>query len=178
MRVAPTLTATAALALLAACGDTTPADQVEAVPMDAALAELEPRDDPLPEVPDEALTEIDFAGTYVRQNAAGTERLTLDPLVDNYEYVPSDGDEQTGSFSRMDDNRRIMIEDLGGRTAYFAIAENAIFRLPDADATADEISVAGQWRRDATVQARDIIIAEEGAEPDPAEAAGADQAVE
>ncbi len=177
MRAAPFLTA-AACALLAACGDTTPADQAEAVPMDAELAELEPRGDPLPVVPDEALTEVDFAGTYVRTDASGVSRLSLDPLVDNYEYVPSDGEEQTGRFTRMEDNRRILIEDLGGRAAYFAVAENAIFRLPSATSTADEISVAGQWERDVTIAARDIIIAEEGAEPDPAETAGAAEAVE
>lgn len=154
MRSPIMLAAIAPLALLAACGRTTPADQTEALPMDNEVAKLEMAAEPLPEVPENALDRIDFAGTYTREDSEGTERLTLDSAANTYEYTAPDGTTSSGSFIRLEDNRRIEIEDLDGEPGYFAIADGAVFRLGDADTSPDQITVTGQYRRDTSFGTR------------------------
>ncbi len=150
MRTFLTLAAAAPLALLAGCGETTPADESRAVPMDTQVPGLdEVAADPLPDVPQNALDEIQFAGTYSREAEEGTERLALDAADDTYTYTAPDGTVSTGSYTRMDDNRRLELEDIGGQPAYFSVADGAIFRLGSADASADQITVSSQFRRDA-----------------------------
>ncbi len=158
MRTFIALTAAAPLAMLAACGETTPADELTPEPMDAEIAALD-RPEPviegaLPQVPENALEEVEFAGTYSREGDAGTERLTLDPADDTFEYTAADGTVSRGSYTRMDDNRRLSIEDFDGQTAYFSVAEGSLFRLDGADTPADQITVTGQYRRDNTTAAQ------------------------
>lgn len=141
------LTASAPLALLVACGETTPVEETEIVPMDAEVAELDMSAEPLPEVPENALDEVDFAGTYMREGAEGIERLTLYPADDRYEYAGADGRVTSGSFTRLEDNRRLSIEDFDGQAAYFSVADGSIYRLADADTPVDQITVAAQYRR-------------------------------
>ena len=136
------------LALLAACGETTPADQTEVAPMDAEVAELDMATEALPEVPENALDEVDFGGAYVREGGEGNERLTLNPAEDTYEYAAPDGTVSSGSFTRMDDNRRLAIEDFAGEAAYFSVADGAIYRLDAADTPPDEITVTARYQRD------------------------------
>ncbi len=163
----PALAITAAAALLAGCGNTTPADEVQAVPMNTRISDLDPDTDLLPEVPQDALDEVDFGGTYVRQAAEGMERISFDPLAGTYRYVAPSGAESTGAFQRMADNRRIQIKDMDGESAYFGVAEGAVYRLADADTRADQISAAMQYRRDPTATGQAIIL--ENGEEEPAQ---------
>ena len=155
MRTFITLAAAAPLALLAACGETTPADQVAVEPMDAEVAELDMSTEPLPEVPQDSLNSVNYAGTYSREGDGGTERLTLNADDDSYEYTAPDGTVRSGSYTRMDDNRRLAIEDFGGQAAYFSIADGSIYRLDDVDTPADRITVTQQYRRDDTSPAQE-----------------------
>lgn len=150
MRARVTLAFTAPLALLAGCGETTPADESRVVPMDTQVPGLdEIAADPLPDVPQNALDQIQFAGTYSREAEDGAERLALDAAADTYTYTAPDGTVSTGSYRRMADNRRIELENIGGEPAYFSVADGAIFRLGSPDASADQITVSSQFRRDA-----------------------------
>lgn len=143
-----TLTAAAPLALLAACGETTPADQSKPAPMEAEVAELDMASEALPAVPENALDQVDYAGTYTRDGDEGRERLTLNSQDNTYEYSGPDGSVTTGSYTRMDDNRRLAIEDFNGQAAYFSVANGSIYRLTDANTPPDEITVTAQYRRD------------------------------
>jgi hypothetical protein len=157
MRTFITLTAAAPLALLAACGETTSADESRPEPMEievAALEQAEPQADPLPSVPENALAEVDFGGTYARESADGTERLTLNPEDDSYEYTAPNGTVSRGSYTRLEDNRRLAIEDFAGEPAYFSIAEGSIFRLDAEDTPPNQITVTGQYQRDNTTAAQ------------------------
>ena len=148
MRPLILLTAAVSLTLLTACGKTTPADEVAVAPMDAKVAELDMSADPLAEVPENALNQIDYAGTYTRDSDLGSERLTLDPAEDSFEYTAPNGTVSRGSYTRMDDNKRLSFEDLDGRPAYFSVAEGSIYRLDDIDTPPDRISVTSQYLRD------------------------------
>lgn len=148
MRFSPYLAVAAPLALLAACGRSTPADEANAVPMRPDVAELDAGAELLPNVPEDALESVDFAGAYTREAAGGTERMQLDPEADTWEFTAPDGTVTSGSFTRMGDNRRLAIEDFEGQAAFFSVAEGSIFRLADADTPPDEITVTSRYRRD------------------------------
>lgn len=148
MRSLIVLTAAAPLALLAGCGDSTPAENAEPTPMPTdSIAAAEP--EPMPTVPADALANVDYSGAYTQSEDNGsTGRLTLNADSDSYDYTAADGSETSGNYTEMDDGRRIMIEDFDGRPAYFAIADGAIYRLPEADSSPDDITVTGMYRRD------------------------------
>lgn len=134
-------------ALLAACGESTPVDQVEPEPMEAmGLEAAEPA--ALEAIPENALETVDFAGDYTMTGLDGSvSTITLNPDDDSYEYTAGDGTASSGNFTRMDDGRRIVIEDFDGGPGYFAIADGAIYHLPDAETGVDQITVAGMYER-------------------------------
>lgn len=155
MRHPISFTAAAPLALLAACGESTPVEETEVVPMENEVTELDIAGEALPEVPENALDEVDFSGTYIREAAGGLERLTLNTDDDTYEYVAPDGTQTSGSFARMEDNRRIALEDLDNETVYFSVAEGSIYRLSNAESPADLVSVASQYLREEAAPAEE-----------------------
>ncbi len=147
MRKVIILAAAVPFFMLAACGDSTPAEQADPEPANTmGLATPEPA--AMPEVPDNSLSSVDFAGTYTMTGLDGSlSSITLKPDDDSYEFTAGDGTKSSGKFQRMDDGRRIMIEDFDGRAGYFAIADGAIYRLPDADTGVDQITVTGMYAR-------------------------------
>ena len=147
----PTRLALAApLALaLAACGDTTEVDDSMAetaeveIPADVTLPTVPVE---YPEVPVDARTTVDYAGTY-ELRAADDEISTIVLREDTYTWRAPDGVETSGSFTWGPENDRILIEREGETQAY-AVAENVLYRLPSADAAADgERSEETTWRR-------------------------------
>lgn len=139
--------AVAPLALLGACGESTPVEEVEAEPMEAAL-EQEPADNE--EIGAVDLGEYDYSGEYRMQGEGGeTESLTINADDSTYSYTGPDGETRTGTYTLMDDNRRLMIEDFNGQAAYFSVDEGALYRLADANAAPmDRINVTAEYRRD------------------------------
>jgi len=155
MTIPARLAFAAPLALgLAACGDTTEVDdrvvdtpaEVE-TPPDVTLPKVPVE---YPEVPLNARTTVDYAGTYELHNANG-EVSTIVLREDSYTWRAPDGTETSGSFTWGPENDRILIERAGETQAY-AVAQNVLYRLPSADAPADgERSEETTWRRsDAT----------------------------
>jgi hypothetical protein len=155
MTISARLAFAAPLALgLAACGDTT---EVDDRVVDTAAEVETPPDVTLPKVPVEypevplnARTTVDYAGTYELHNANG-EVSTIVLREDSYTWRAADGTETSGSFTWGPENDRILIERAGETQAY-AVAQNVLYRLPSADAPADgERSEETTWRRsDAT----------------------------
>lgn len=141
------LTAAAPLVLLAACGESTPVEETQVAPMDTGVAEVDRAAGDLPEVPENALSQIAFGGAYVREGASGPERIVLDSSDDSWEFLIAGESVSSGSFTRMEDNRRIELDDFDGAPAYFAVAEGVIYRLDTLETPPSEISVAGQYRR-------------------------------
>jgi len=150
MRTFITLAAAAPLALLAACGDTTPVEETEVVPMEAEVAELDMASEALPEVPANALDQLEYSGTYVRERGDGIERVRLNAEDDSWEYTTPDGTVTSGTYTRMDDNQRLAIEDFDGEPAYFSVANGSIYRLDSIETPPDQITVTAQYRRDAS----------------------------
>ncbi len=132
MRLAPAFTFLAPLALgLAACGDTTPADEAtpEAADVPVNLPEVDPR---FPSVVPNARTSVDYAGTYAQPVANGERSITL-KTDGTYAMRDQNGVETTGTYNWYDDNSRILIKNDGENLVY-AIADGALYRMPDADA--------------------------------------------
>ena len=134
---------------LAACGDTTEVDDSMAetaeveIPADVTLPTVPVE---YPEVPVDARTTVDYAGTY-ELRAADDEISTIVLREDTYTWRAPDGVETSGSFTWGPENDRILIEREGETQAY-AVAENVLYRLPSADAAADgERSEETTWRR-------------------------------
>jgi len=135
--------AIAPLALLAACGSEAPAD--EAATEEVAAAPTEPA---MPTVPADSLDTVDYKGTYTLTRINGSKAtVTLDPEDTSYTYVAMNGDETDGSYSRVDGNR-IMVEDFDGEPGYFAVADGAIYYLPDADTSVDDVIISNMYRRE------------------------------
>jgi len=156
MRKLLTLAAAAPFMMLAACGDTTPVEETEIAPMEAEVAELDMASEALPEVPENALDVVAFSGTYVREGSGGTEQVRLDAENDTWEYTMPDDTVTRGTFTRLDDNQRLMIEDFDGEPAYFSVADGTIYRLDNAETPPDEITVTAQYRRDDRASAEPI----------------------
>lgn len=147
MRLPIVLIAATPLALLTACGESTPVEDVEAEPMEAALDD-DPADSD--EIASVDLSEYDYSGEYVLAGEDGeTESITLDADDGSFTYTGSDGEARTGSFTLMEDNRRLLIEDFDGQAGYFSIDEGALYRLADENAAPmDRITVTAEYRRD------------------------------
>lgn len=146
MRLSYVLTAAAPLALLTACGESTPVEEVEPEPMEAEL------DDPAEsdEIASVNLSEYDYSGEYVMAGEDGeTESITLNADDGSFTYSGPDGETRTGEFTLMEDNRRLLIEDFDGQAGYFSIDEGALYRLSDENAAPmDRITVTAEYRRD------------------------------
>ncbi|AKH43083.1 hypothetical protein FHS61_001217 [Altererythrobacter atlanticus] len=138
MRFPLAITAVAPLALLAACGESAP----EPAPEEVAAAPEEPA---MPPVPADSLETLDYAGTYTLTRINGSKAsLTLDAEGSSYTYIAANGKETEGSFTKVDGNR-IMVEDFDGEPGYFAVAEGAIYYLPDAETSVDEIMYSNMY---------------------------------
>ncbi len=131
MRFARAITLVAPLALgLAACGDTTPADEAtsEAADVPVNLPKIDPR---FPSVVPNARTSVDYAGTYAQPVANGERSITL-KTDGTYTMRDQNGVETTGTYNWYDDNSRILIKNNGENMVY-AIADGTLYRMPDAD---------------------------------------------
>ena len=147
MRKLIALAAVAPIALLAACGDSAQ-DDAGPEPMDTMGLQT-PQPETMPPVPENALATVDFAGSYTMTGLDGSvSRIVLDAEDDTYEFTGGDGSTTSGSFARMDDGSRIMIEDFDGRDGYFAIADGAIYRLGSEDTSVEDISATGMYQRE------------------------------
>jgi hypothetical protein len=150
MTIPARLAFAAPLALaLAACGDTTEVDDSAAdtaeveTPADVTLPTVPVE---YPEVPLNARTTVDYAGTYELRDA-DNQVSTIVLREDGYTWRAPDGTETSGSFTWGPENDRILIEREGETQAY-AVAENVLYRLPSADAPTDgERSEETTWRR-------------------------------
>lgn len=132
------LAATAALAL-AACNvepnepddrivDTAEADP-NAVDVDLPRVPVE-----YPEVPVNARTSVDYAGSYAQTQRDGrTQTITLRD-DDTYTLRDADGTETTGTYNWYSDNSRILIR-RNGQNEVYAVADGALYRLPDENAS-------------------------------------------
>jgi hypothetical protein len=147
MRILITLTVAAPLALLAACGDSTPAEEPETASMESVADASATADASMPP-PASSLEGVDFAGEYSLTDEAGTtSRISLRD-DDTYDYTGPDGTTRSGRYSRTDDGNRLMIEDFDGQAGYFSVGDGALYRLPSAEASYDEITVTGMYRRE------------------------------
>jgi len=147
MRTLFALAAAAPLALLAACGDSTPAEEAGTEPMDNVAADASRAGETRP-VPVASLEGVDFAGDYRLADESGqTARITLRD-DDTYDYTGPDGTTRSGRYSRTEDGRRILIEDFDGQAGYFSVADGALYRLSSADAPYDEVADSPTYRRD------------------------------
>lgn len=131
MRFALKATIAAPIALaLAACGDRTTDDAAtETAGVDVDLPEVDPR---FPSVAPDARTSVNYAGTYAQPVGAGERSITL-RTDDTYVMRDENGVESTGAYSWYDDNSRILIR-RGGQTEVYAIADGALYRMPDEQA--------------------------------------------
>ncbi|MXP40398.1 hypothetical protein GRI75_01900 [Altererythrobacter soli] len=133
--------AAAPLAMLAACADSTPVDEVEPEPM--AVDEVPVTID-LPEIPANSLTTIDYPGVYSRD---GRTRLRLN-ADKTYELIRPDGTSVTGAYSELPDGSRIRLEDFDGGPAWFSVGNGAIYRLPSESTPFGEITAEGEYKRE------------------------------
>ena len=145
MRVSVAFIAAAPLALLAACGESTPVDEMNAEPMETVLATEAAEPEPISAID---LSQADYTGAYTMIEEDGTrETITLNPDM-TFEYTTSDGLTRTGEYRVMDDDLRLMIEDFDGRAAYFSLDDDTLYRLASqtADPT-DRILAIGEYHR-------------------------------
>lgn len=146
MRHLISLTAAAPLALLAACGDTTPVDQLEAEPLDESAivddAEVLAATEGSAALP----TNQSYAGSYGREVGDGAIRLVLND-DGTFEYTRSDGSSTRGSYELLADGR-LMIEDFDGQTGYFTLSEGDLYRLTDENTPASDVTVDARFARE------------------------------
>ncbi len=135
------------LALLAGCAKSTPADEATPEPMVAATETEAPVPVKLPTVPVNAVTTIDYPGTYSR----GTETLRLSSDK-NYVLTLPDGTVRTGSYTELADHQRIKLNNFeDGKPAWFSIANGAIYRLKNENTSPNEITVTAEYKREPDV---------------------------
>ena len=145
MRRIITLTAAAPLALLAACGDSEPAEDIDTAPVETTIPEettaAMPADGPATTLDDSG----DFSGTYAMQGEDGTSSsITLNSADDSYEYTASDGNTRTGNYTRLDDGYRLQIEDYDGSPGYFTFSNGQLVRLQGDTSVNEGMTVQGE----------------------------------
>lgn len=121
---------------LAACGDSDIVDER----ITGETGEMPtPGDVDLPDVPVEypevatnARATVDYVGTYSLSLPDGSERSITLNEDDTYSMRDESGAETTGTYNWYSDNSRILIRE-DGETQVYAIADGAIYRLPDAN---------------------------------------------
>lgn len=131
----------AATALLAACGEATPVDEVEPQPMAPLPATMV---DP-PEIPANSLETIDLTGSYSR-----LDNTLMFEEDGTYRFLGSGGEIVTGTYTPMEDGSRIRLEDFEGGPAFFSVGHDAIYRLPDEATPYNEITAEQAYRRNVT----------------------------
>ncbi|MGB3796452.1 MAG: hypothetical protein WA957_09140 [Alteraurantiacibacter sp.] len=139
MRKILVISAAAPLALLAACGDSEPAEDVDTTSVETTMPADDMSTTMAADGPATTLDESgDFSGTYSMQGEDGADRnVTLNSADDSYEYTASDGTTRTGNYTRMDDGYRLQIEDYDGSPGYFTFSNGELVRLQD-DTTVNE----------------------------------------
>ncbi|MXP26302.1 hypothetical protein GRI39_09665 [Altererythrobacter indicus] len=144
MRKIVSVIVAAPLALaLAACGETTPAEQATPEPVAADVPVN------LPTIPVNSLTTIEYAGTYSKDMGDGTtSHITLNSQDDTYQYDAGDGKVISGKYKRMDDGSRIELADFGGKPAIFAVGTGAIYRMDSADTPLTDVKEVNMYSRD------------------------------
>lgn len=133
MRLMSAISFAAPLALaLAACGDTAPADTADAdtAGVDVNLPQVEPR---FPSVAPNARTSVNYAGTYAQPIGNGERSITL-RTDGTYVLRDPNGSETSGTYNWYADNSRILIKSNGENQVY-AIADGALYRMPDENAS-------------------------------------------
>jgi len=133
--------AAAPLAMLAACAESTPVDEVEPEPMatDDVPVTME-----LPEIPANSLTTVQYHGVYSQD---GRTRLRLNEDL-TYEIIRPDGTTVTGTYTEMEDGSRIRLEDYEGGPAWFSVGTDAIYQLPDETTPYTQISADSEFKRE------------------------------
>ncbi|MGN3974918.1 hypothetical protein [Tsuneonella sp. SYSU-LHT278] len=132
MRLAYAIPLAAPLALsLASCGDTAPAERADAdsAGVDVDLPQVDPR---FPSVAPDARTSVNYAGTYAQPVADGQRSISLN-TDGTYVLREPGGAETTGTYNWYADNSRILMK-VDGRNEVYAIADGALYRMPDENA--------------------------------------------
>ena len=135
----------APLAMLVACGE--PPVEEEEVALDPAGLGLEETqvEGEMPQPTENALETIDYSGTYVFTGLDGSEStLTLDAEDGTYSYEGAGGTSESGEYETLDGSR-IFIEEIGGRNAWFSVADGALYRLPNEDTAYDDVDPGSIW---------------------------------
>jgi hypothetical protein len=134
----------AALALVTACKKEQPTQPAAPVEQEAAVATPAA----LPTVAANARTTLKYAGSYSQVDANGkatTLKLNAD---DTYEWSDADGKVTRGKFAWYKDGSRILLDAAGGKAVY-AIADGAVFKLPNKDAPVGSLTADQMWKRGA-----------------------------
>jgi hypothetical protein len=134
----------AALALVTACNKSEPVPEATA----EAQADAVATPAALPTVGANARTTLKYAGAYSQVGADGkvtTLRLKPD---DTYEWSDPAGKVTKGTFSWYKDGSRILLDQAGGKAVY-AIADGAVYKLPNKDAPFDTLTAEQMWKRGA-----------------------------
>ncbi|WP_271079322.1 hypothetical protein [Aurantiacibacter sp. MUD61] len=127
------LAAAAPLALLAACGDS---DTEESMADDDATMGETAANDTAPMEGENADTATavadagDYSGVYSYTGEDGNQTAFRVNSTDmTYEYVGSDGEMRSGTYSVAEDGYRLQVSDWYGEPANFAISNNELVRL-------------------------------------------------
>ena len=147
MRIAFATIAAPLVLALAACGGNDAADTAEAgtetAAADVNLPQVEAR---FPSVAPDARTSVNYAGTYAQPVGAGQRSVTL-RTDGTYTMRDENGVETSGSYNWYSDNTRILIKQ-GDQNMVYAIANGALYRMPDANApTTGTMTEEQTWRR-------------------------------
>lgn len=138
MRIPIAFVAAAPLALaLGACGDANePDDRI----VDTAETDPNAVDVNLPKVPVEypevalnARSTVDYQGEYSQRLPGGQSRTLTLRDDDVWVFRDESGRESTGTFNWYSDNSRILIP-RDGENEVYAVADGALYRLPDENA--------------------------------------------
>ncbi len=147
MRASLIIAAAAPLALLAACGDARVGEEELATEEVGMGLETQPSLEDLPQPSENSLETVEYSGTYMMTGLDGSEtQLTLDQEAGTYTYIGPAGNETQGQFETLDTSR-ILIEDFGGRPAYFSVADGALYRLAGEETAYDEVSAGSVMLR-------------------------------
>lgn len=99
-----------------------------------------------PEVPVNARETVDYAGSYGQPQAGGGTRTITLREDDTYTIREPSGTETEGTFNWYADNSRILIR-RDGENEIYAVADGALYRLPDENASTSGPRTEGQTYR-------------------------------
>ena len=144
--LALSIAATAALALAACSPEANDPDEriVDTPDPNAVDVNLPATQPDYPLVPADARSTVDYTGDYTQTTADGRQRTITLGENDTYTMRDEEGAETSGTFNWYADNRRILIR-RDGENEVYAVAEGALYRLPDENA-----SVSGERTEEQT----------------------------